>query len=84
MLFGDYPYRDKKVSSSMETLNQMIKNETLNLEKNDIKISQDMKNLLSIMITYYPKDRITFEKLFKHKFFSDYLNSQNNDIIDKI
>lgn len=44
----------------------MIKNESLNLEKNNIKISHDMKNLLSSMITYYPKDRITFEKLFKH------------------
>lgn len=32
-----------------------------------------MKNLLKNMITYSPKKRITFQKLFKHKFFIDYI-----------
>ena len=30
-----------------------------------------MKNLLQKIITYEPKKRITFKKLFKHKFFKN-------------
>jgi len=35
----------------------------------NITISEDMQDLLKRMITYDPKDRIIFKKLFSHKFF---------------
>lgn len=46
---------------------------------NGVKISEDMQDLLRKMITFSPKDRIIFQKLFKHKLFIDDYNESSKN-----
>ena len=39
-----------------------------------------MQDLLRKMITFNPKDRIIFQKLFKHKLFRDEVEENSSDI----
>lgn len=43
----------------------MCKNNLLNLECNNIQISEETKQLLKVMICYDPQERITFKELFE-------------------
>ncbi len=44
-----------------------------NIWKKGAQISEDTKLLLKKMLAYDPKERITWEELFNHNYFSEYI-----------
>ena len=83
MLFGTFPYKvtNQAVDPTKNlafNLAHLVKTNKLNTNLYGVRISHDMENLLKSMITFDPKDRIIFQKLFKHKFFRSDLESQKN------
>ena len=47
-----------------------IRESKLDFNKKDVLISNEMKELLTKMITYDPNQRINYEMLFSHEFFN--------------
>ncbi|KAL4436178.1 hypothetical protein ABPG74_018162 [Tetrahymena malaccensis] len=67
MLFGVFPY----VGRSDPDLLQNIKTRPLNLQPNNIRISDNMKDLLKRMICYQREKRIKWHEVYKHPIFID-------------
>lgn len=67
MLFGVFPYMGR---NDNELLNN-IKNKGLNLQPNQIRISDNMKDLLSKMICYSREKRIKWHEVYRHPIFTE-------------
>ena len=70
MCFFDFPWDSEFPEYQIHRFQKNnLDGKNLNFEKKNRKISNEMKNLLNSMLKYKMQDRISFDDLFKHKFF---------------
>ncbi|EAR92952.1 Serine/Threonine kinase domain protein (macronuclear) [Tetrahymena thermophila SB210] len=78
MLYGEYPF----IGKDMKTLIQDIQNKVRGKEfkfKDDVVVSEDVKNLIRRMFRYDENDRISWEDVFTHPALTKKYNIFNQD-----
>ena len=76
MLFGVFPYNGRSDSELLRN----IKTKQLNLQPNSIKVSTEMKDLLSQMICYDRAKRIKWPEIYQHKVFAEGKKMATNNV----
>ncbi|KRX05951.1 Protein kinase-like domain [Pseudocohnilembus persalinus] len=73
MVFGSYPFDARSESE----LVKKIQGQLINFNKNGVKISRELQDLLSRMLKYNIKQRITMPEIWEHPLFEKQIQSYN-------
>ncbi|KRX07428.1 Protein kinase-like domain [Pseudocohnilembus persalinus] len=84
MITGKAPYLDPVPKNNQQLL-QRIRNQSLDyldIQQNEVQVSDTIKELLSKMLQYDEKDRLSIKQVWEHEIFANKIHFKE-DLLDK-